>query len=131
RSPVTVRIVRLASAAVAAEAQGAAIAPPALHSKSHTETTKALSHFSSLTPIQRMSIRDYVGESKNDVQEMNFNGKEILILRNSKSHEYVGEVAISPAADGNVTVTKLTGNVTLDTKHSVEIPLSSRATEEA
>jgi hypothetical protein len=96
---------------------------------SHGQVTSALNQFE-LTPIQRLSVRDFVGETKAEVVHVTVNDKEVLILRDTKTHEYIGEATISRREDGSVVVSKLTG-ATFDTSTSVELPISSRQTEQA
>lgn len=128
-APQTVRhtqsVVRLAPDEGGAATQQQAAASSA----SHGEVTKALNTFQ-LTPIQRLSIRDYVGEKKAEIVQLPVNGKELLILRDPKTHEYIGEATISVRDDGSVVVTKLTG-ATFSTSSSAELPISARETEQA
>lgn len=135
--PASISFITLSAAALAAEGQEnthlsstPTASPPPATGSSREEVSKALSAAPSLTPIQRLSIRNYVGESKNEVQSLNINGKEVLILRDPETHKYRGEVVIEPRPDGSVQVTKVTG-ATFDFGHSVEVPISTAPTEEA
>lgn len=97
--------------------------------RSHAELTKAMSEFS-LTPIQRLSIRDYVGEAKAEAIEMRINDKEVLILKDPKTHEYIGEATISKGDDGSIVVTKLTG-ADFKLSKTLDVPVLDRQAEEA
>lgn len=96
---------------------------------SHTQVTQALNRFT-LTPIQRLSVRNYVGESKVAIEEFRTETGEFLLLRDPSTHAYVGEVSIHAGDDGTIVVSKLTG-AEFDRKATVEIPVMNRETEEA
>ena len=90
----------------------------------------ALNHLS-LTPIQRISIRDYVGQGKFDITSFNTPTGQALMLSDPETHAYMGEAIIRTASDGSVYVDKTTGATFAWNKPTVEVPLLNRRTEEA
>ena len=85
----------------------------------------------SLTPIQRISIRDYVGQGRFDITSFHTPTGEALILRDPQSHDYVGEAVIRTTGDGAVYVDKTTGATFAWNAPPVELPFLNRRTEEA
>jgi hypothetical protein len=102
---------------------------PAQTASSNQAVATALANLN-LTPVQAVSVRDYIGQGKANITGMEMNNVNILILRDPQSNAYLGEVVLKPDTDGGVFISKVTG-AEFDAKHEVKVPALDQDSEEA
>jgi len=115
-------------APMAAQAESSTLTP-AQAAASDFAVSEALANLN-LTPVQAVSVRNYVGQGKANIIGMELNGVNILILRDPVSNAYMGEVTLKPDQDGGVFVSKITG-AEFNTEHEVKVPALDHQSDEA